>query len=108
MAYPQYTANQAIRYPISSDSPDVPTHLLNALTDVETRLVMRFSSASDRSTKITTPVEGMLASLATEGTLTYYDGTAWQQIWPVAGHQTVGTTVPDNATGSNGDVYYKV
>jgi hypothetical protein len=38
----------------------------------------------------------------------YYSGTAWVAFPPAQPAITSGTSVPSNATGANGDIYFKV
>lgn len=102
------TANQAIRVPQSTDDPDVVDDLNKAILDVEKKLVMVFNSASDRSTRVTTPTEGMLSYQKDTDLYYTYNGAAWVALLPAVPTFTYGTAVPSNASGANGDVFWKI
>jgi hypothetical protein len=103
------TADQGIRYPVAADDPDVPTDMLNAITDIEKKLVRTYTSATDRNSKNASPTEGQVAYLLDVNTLTYYTGSAWANMFPpTIPAFTSGTAVPANSVGANGDVFFKV
>jgi len=101
------TANQGLPYPEEADTPDPPRDFLALANAVEKKLVMAFTSAADRDAKVTAPVEGMLAVLKDVNQAHLYFDGAWSQLYPPTNMQqiTSGTTAPDNAAGSNGDLY---
>ena len=48
----------------------------------------------------------MFAFVKADNTFWYYDGAAWvKQTYPTV---TSGTTVPADATGNNGDIFFKI
>ena len=104
------TANQGLPYPQSTDTPaDTPLFMQNLALAVEKQLVMTFTSISDRDAKVTVPVKGMFA--ITKDTMFgyWYDGTQWVKILPVTVPAiTSGSSVPLDANGSNGDIYFKI
>ena len=102
------TSNQGIRIPQSTDDPDVVGDLGNAVADIEVRLVMVFTSATDRSTRVPAPTEGMFSYLKDVNKHYYYDGTAWQALVPSVPTFSSGTSVPSNSSGADGDVFWKV
>lgn len=102
------TANQGIRVPQSTDDPDVVDDLNKAVLDIEKKLVMSFANVSDRTTRVPSPVEGMLGWMRDTDTFVKFDGTAWANLVPVVPSFTSGTVVPSNTSGSDGDVFFKV
>lgn len=71
------TPNQGLQLPDSGDLNDVPTHLALYNTGVESRLVQRFTSATDRSVRDPSPTEGELSYLADIDTYEWYNGAGW-------------------------------
>lgn len=103
------TADQAIRVPQSTDDPDIVADLTNAVLDMEKKLFRVYNSATDRNTKNASPVEGMVAYIKDVDQVHYYSGSAWVQLYPPAVPTfSSGTSVPSNASGANGDVFFKV
>jgi hypothetical protein len=104
------TANQALPYPQSTDTPaDTPLFMQNLATALEKKLVMVFASMADRDAKIITAVKGMFCITIDTMTGWWYDGGTWVKVLPVVQPAiTSGGTVPDNATGANGDIYFKI
>ena len=102
------TSNQQLPYPVAGDDPDVPADVLALATAIEKKLVMVFTSSSDRSTRVPSPTSGMFAVMTDSDTVVFYDGAAWKQIYPpVVPAVTNGTTVPSSGSGANGDVFFK-
>lgn len=67
--------------PIGSDSPpDLPAVMSAFATAVETKAVMVFADTATRNTKVTTPTKGMVAVIQSNGAVTCYDGSAWQNL----------------------------
>lgn len=102
------TGNQQIRVPQSTDDPDVVDDLNKAVTDIEKKLVMVFNSATDRSTRLSAPTEGMLSYLKDTDSYYFFNGTAWTLLVPALPTFSSGTSVPSNGSGANGDVFWKV
>jgi hypothetical protein len=71
------TALQAIPLPTTPDAPTIPADLLAEANYVEKRLVMRFTDATDRDSKILVPENGMVAYLTTPKIFTFHNGTTW-------------------------------
>lgn len=106
---PANTANQALRLPISTDDPDVVDDLTQLVAQIEPRLVMKFTSVSDRTTRVPSPTAGMLAIMNDTSTVVFYNGSTWVTIYPaVFPSITAGSSVPSNSSGANGDIFFKV
>lgn len=93
-----------------TDAPNAATLAFNIADAIAQRSVMRFSSASARNATLTSPVHGMVAALATEKLLTWYDGSAWTVI---ASGTSAWTNVPlaagySHNGNSNGTFQYRV
>jgi hypothetical protein len=102
------TANQQLPVPVSGDDPDVAGDMTTLATAIEKKLVMVFTSVADRSARVPAPTSGMFAVMTDTDTVVFYDGAAWKQVYPpVVPAVTNGTAVPSNATGANGDVFFK-
>ncbi|PVC73461.1 hypothetical protein [Streptomyces sp. CS081A] len=68
-------------YPAGPDSDNVPADLMELAVWASTRVVMRFADAAARDAALTAPEAGMVAWLATPGSLTIRTATAWRTIW---------------------------
>ncbi|MFC8009164.1 hypothetical protein [Streptomyces cinereoruber] len=68
-------------YPAGSDSDNVPADLMELAVWASTRVVMRFADAAARDAALTAPEAGMVAWLATPGSLTIRTASAWRTIW---------------------------
>jgi hypothetical protein len=79
------TPNQALPYPALSDPANGPVGFQNLALALEKQLVMAFASSTDRSTKVPTPVEGMLAYLKDVDRLEIYNGATatWERVGTV-------------------------
>lgn len=106
----QYTPLSGLPYPQPSDPADLPAHLQSLAQTLDGRTVLRFGTASDRDTKIPTPVAGMLAWIASPGRLMYYTGSAWAPVGPVPvfrvnldGGSTTSTAWAETLTSAAGD-----
>lgn len=101
---------QGIQIAALTDAPNAATLAFNIVDVLAGRSVMRFSSASARNATLPSPVYGMVAALATEKLLTWYDGSAWT----VIGSGTSAWTNVPLASGfthngnSNGNFQYRV
>lgn len=104
------TAIQGLPVPQSTDTPDVPRDFLALANAVEKKLVMVFTTTAQRSSLVTSPTAGMVTVITSTETIDLYNGTTWKQIYPPTGqpNHSVGSTVPSNATGADGDVFFKV
>jgi hypothetical protein len=99
----QTTPLGKLTYPVSTDAADLPLHLRSLAESIDNRTVLRFSSVSDLTTTVTTPVAGMVAWVNATGTMHYYTGTAWvaQGAWNAyTPTWTAATTAPAIGDGS--------
>jgi hypothetical protein len=75
---------------------------------IEKKLVMVFTSAADRTTRVPSPTSGMFSVRTDTHVVEVYDGSAWKQVYPPAVPAvTNGSAVPSNSSGANGDVFFK-
>ncbi|MET9733788.1 hypothetical protein ABZZ79_24990 [Streptomyces sp. NPDC006458] len=72
-----YTPLSGLPYPQPTDTANLPLHLQSLAEGIDSRTILRYATATDRDSAVTTPVAGMVAWLSTPGTLTYYTGSAW-------------------------------
>lgn len=105
---PSTTPMQGFRVPINSDDPDVVDDMTQLARAIERRVVGVYASAADRDAKVTAPEEGQVAYLKDSNSFTFHTGTAWTAMFQQPPAFNVGTVVPDNSMGSNGDVFFKV
>ena len=102
------TPMQGWPVPTSGDDPDIPADLLALASAIEKRVVGVYSGIVDRAAKVTAPTAGMIAFLQDTQDYTWYNGTSWAQLWPVALPEfTGGTALPDNGSGADGDVFFR-
>lgn len=101
--------DQGVDIAALTDAPDAEALAKAIANAIVQQSAMRFTSASHRNSVLVTPVFGMLAALAAEKLLTFYDGTAWVVV--AAG--TSAWTTPTLAAGythngnSNGTLQYR-
>lgn len=105
---PMYTTAQGFPVPVSTDDPDIAADLLALATAIEKRVAGVYNNAADRDAKITGLLEGQVAYLKDTNNWTFYNGTAWDLMFPDLPSFSSGTSVPSNASGANGDVFFKV
>ncbi|MEU9466561.1 hypothetical protein AB0D78_07865 [Streptomyces avermitilis] len=72
-----YTPLNGLPYPQPTDTANLPLHLQSLAEGIDGRTILRYPTAADRDTTITTPAAGMVAWLTAPGVLSYYTGTAW-------------------------------
>lgn len=79
------TTNQALPYPALSDAANGPVAFQNLAQAVEKQLVMAFASSADRTTRVSAPVEGMVAYLKDVDRLEMYNGATatWERVGTV-------------------------
>ncbi|MET8025195.1 hypothetical protein AB0D78_07905 [Streptomyces avermitilis] len=105
-----YTPLNALPYPQSTDTANLPLHLQSLAEAIDSRTVLRYGTAALRDAAITTPAAGMVVWLTSPGQLTHYTGTVWAPVAPVpvflynndAG-TTTSTTATDALTDAAGD-----
>lgn len=101
------TPGQSFPVPQSTDDPDVPGDMLALALAIEKRVVGVYNDVADRNARVTAPQEGQFAYMKDTNTFAFYTGSAWQGFPTPVPSITSGTTVPSNATGANGDIYFK-
>lgn len=102
------TSNQQLPVPTATDDPDVVGDVTALATAIEKKLVMVFTSTSDRSTRVPSPTSGMFAVMTDTDTVVFYDGAAWKTVYPPqVPAVTNGSVVPSSGSGANGDVFFK-
>lgn len=93
------TPNQQLILPDDADNANVPLTFTDFVTTsvfgMENKLVQRFLSAVDRTTRNATPNEGELSFLADTDAFEWYNGTAWVPL--SKGWVTDGTRVVSSA-----------
>lgn len=102
------TPRQALPVPTGSDQPDIPGNLLALANAIEKRLVAVHATTAARDAATTSPQDGMFAYITATGVLYVYHSGAWTQFPGALPTFSSGTAVPNNSTGSNGDVYFRV
>jgi hypothetical protein len=68
---------QGLPYPDSDDPPNGPEQITALAMGVERKLVMVFTSAAQRATKIAAPTEGMMCWLSDVNRMEIYTGAGW-------------------------------
>jgi hypothetical protein len=96
-----YSTDQQLVLPVNTDGNDVVTHiglLVEGFSNdgVESRLVKRYLSSTDRTARNPTPNQGELSYLDNVKELDSYDGTNWQYVWSLAAPR--GIIVTPNQT----------
>lgn len=72
------TSNQGLPVPESSDNVNVPGDFMSLAQAIERKLVMSFTSAGDRSSKVAAPTEGMMSYLQDSRKFDFYTDGAWR------------------------------
>lgn len=78
------TTDQQLTIPSNTDANDIVTMISSLIVGtaaVESRLVKRYLSSTDRTARNPTPAEGEFSYLLDVNELDSYDGAAWQQVW---------------------------
>lgn len=68
------TPDQQITLPVGTDLADNPQAFTDMIADVETRLVLKYTTVADRTARHTAPIENDLTGLSTENRYDVYDG----------------------------------
>lgn len=107
---PGTTPAQGFRVPIAADDPDVVDDMTQLAKMIEKRVIGVYASVSARDSATTAAglEEGMFAFMRDSNTVTYFDGSAWVSFPPVPPAIMSGPSVPSNAVGNNGDVFFQV
>lgn len=71
---PTDTSDQQITRPVDADAADNQVAFINALADLELRLVRTYTNEADRTTRMLSLPENSVSGLATENRLDVYDG----------------------------------
>jgi len=96
--------------PDGNEDPNVAYDLLAIAKAIEKRLMGVYATTAARDTATTAAgvQEGMFAFVQADDSVWFYSGSAWVKFPPAVPAITSGTTVPTNASGANGDVFFKV
>lgn len=102
------STNQALVLPVDGDLNDVPTHLAAYNAGVESRLVQRYLTTTDRATRNPVPPEGALSYIASEDRYDWFTGSTWETIFSPAAWTpwvpTWGATSGTQPTLGNGSI----
>ena len=74
------TTMQSLPVPEYTDAPNVPDHFLALAQAIENKLVMRFTNAADRDSRVSSPVTGMYCFVTDILELQCYSG-GWRSVW---------------------------
>lgn len=72
---PANTPDQQITLPIGADPADNPVAFIDAVADLEVRLVREYTSVADRTARMVSLAENDISTLAAEDRVEVYDGT---------------------------------
>lgn len=102
------TARQALPVPTGTDDPDIPGDLLALANAIEKRLMAVHATTAARDAATPSPQDGMFCYITGTNTVYVYQDSAWTVFPAALPTFTSGTAAPNNATGNNGDVYFRV
>jgi hypothetical protein len=74
------STDQGLTLPEADDGDNVPQSFDDYNDGVESRLVKRYTSSADRTTRNPTPTEGELSYLTSTDTYETYTGSAWAEL----------------------------
>jgi hypothetical protein len=98
---PATTPLQGLTIPELSDIANLPAQVSSLVQEIEKRLVMRFSSESNRNAAITSPEEGETCFITGLKKYTTYSGGAWRKWSPDAPYALIGyRATPSISTAS--------
>jgi len=86
------TSSSGLRYPASSDTPNIPQDMQNLASDLDKKVLPSFASITARNTGIPSPTQGQCCTV--NGMLHRYDGTAWR--WHKTGYSSGAGSVTDS------------
>ena len=103
---PSNTTDQQITRPIGTDGAANPLAFTDMLADVETRLVLKYTTTADRAARHTAPIENDLTGLSTNNRFDVYDGANYVSLNARSFHGfavrtvdgTAGTGLVNNVT----------
>lgn len=98
---PVNTADQQITMPIGADAADNPVAFVNAVADVEQRLVRIYTNEADRTARMLSVAENELSGLATENRVDVYDGTNHVSLFSRSSFVYARKTLDQNLTISS-------
>ena len=94
----------------ATDDPDIPGDIMALALAIEKRLVGVYNNVADRDARITAPQEGQVAYLKDSNKFTFYEGVTngWIDMFEEPPTFSHGAVVPDDSSGTNGDVFFKI
>lgn len=96
------TANQGLLLPATGDGDNVPQAFSDYNSGVETRLVMKFDSATDRTARYPFPAEGDLCWLRSTKVYEKYVGGTWTALIPTLGARDASYTTAGALVSTTG------
>lgn len=103
------TPQQGLPVPEAGDDPNVAEDITNLALAIEKKLVGVYADAVDRNAKVSAPLQGQVALIRATNQMHFWDGATWKQIYPpVIPSFTAGSAAPSNASGNEGDVYFRL
>jgi hypothetical protein len=104
------TGAQGFPYPLPSDDPNIPDDLMQLAKAIEKRVMGVYPSPAERNawTAAVGIEEGMFAYTRSDDMVCVYNGSSWVQFPTPTPKITSSGSVPSNATGTDGDVHFKV
>lgn len=103
------TTQQGLPIPELADDPNFVEDITNLANAIEKRLVGVYVDAVDRDAKVIAPQQGQVALIKATNQIHFWDGATWKQIYPPAIPSfTAGSAAPNNASGNEGDVYFRL
>jgi hypothetical protein len=98
---PTNTTNQQITIPIGTDSADAPQGFIDQTSDIETRLVQRYTNLADRTARNPVPVQGELSILDTSTWYDRYTGAKWIPVTPIQVYKTASQNIINSIALTN-------
>lgn len=86
------TPDQQITLPSGTDLANNPLAFTDMIADVETRLVLKYTTEADRAARHTAPVENDLTTLSTENRFEPWDGANYISLFSRSNHTLVRRT----------------
>ena len=92
------TPNQQIIVPTLADAANNPTAFNDMIAGVESRLVLRYTTNLDRTTRNPAPVFGQLSVVGTNSWYDRWNGTKWIPATPIKVAKTANQVVNNSTT----------